>query len=271
MPRSEKLGRSLQESAVPNIREVGDVREDQAAGEDLRFITEEDAFDLPQASWLRGFRCYFQQTRYSDDLFAQHGVPLPADLRSAVQGRRGEFLAGRYTALKALQRWGLEAGVVSIGRHRCPVWPVGLVGSITHDGATAISAVARAEDCTSLGIDLAGWLSDRDVLSLSGYIVQPEEARVLADCALPYARAVTLAFSAKESLFKALYPLVGAYFDFHAIELLSFDLSEGQFWARTRTDLSSSMGAGAAVHGAFLLGGGTVFTAAWLPGGTPRI
>ena len=163
--------------------EAKDVREDQALGEDPRFFTEEGAFDLPRIPWLRGYRCRYRQAQYSDDLFVHHGVPLPPDLCSAVPCRKGEFLAGRHAAQKALQRWGLEGARVSIGRHRCPVWPIGWVGSITHDGATAISAAACAEGCLSQGIDLATWFYTKDAVSLADYIVQREETRILAECA----------------------------------------------------------------------------------------
>ena len=235
------------------------MREDQALGGGPR----------PQTPWLRGYRCRYRQPQYSDDLFQRHGVPLPLDLSSAVPGRKAEFLAGRHAAQKALQRWGLEGGMVSIGRHRCPVWPIGWVGSITHDGATAISAAACAVDCPSLGIDLATWFSAKDAVSLAGYIVQREETRILAECALTHAHALTLAFSAKESLFKAMFPIVGSYFDFHALELLVLDLDRGGFRARTRINLGPSLGAGTSFQGAILLGFETVFTAAWRRRGEP--
>jgi enterobactin synthetase component D len=241
------------------------LQERQAPGEGSRFFSEEGAFDLPQAPWLLGYRCHYQVPKYSDDLFAYYGVPLPADLCSAVPSRRAEFLAGRHAALKALQRWGMGVEAVAIGRHRCPVWPVGWVGSITHDGDTAISAVARIESCAGLGIDLASCLPIESEEGLSRYIVQPEEARIMADWAIPRAWALTLAFSAKESLFKAVYPHVGRFFDFQAFELLSIDICRGRFWARTRTNLSPSLGAGVRVPGAFLLEAGSVCTLAWLP------
>ncbi|MCO4203860.1 4'-phosphopantetheinyl transferase family protein, partial [Aeromonas taiwanensis] len=69
-----------------------------------------------------------------------------------------------------------------------------------------------------LGLDLEAWLEEAQARTLWPGIVDEEEwerlAAGAATAGLTLAEGLTLVFSAKESLFKALYPRVGRYFDF---------------------------------------------------------
>lgn len=55
---------------------------------------------------------------------------------------------------------------------------------------------------------------------------------------------LTLVFSAKESFFKAAYNLVGSYFDFDTMTILSVDLEQRMLWFRIEKDLCASLKAG---------------------------
>src|SRR4030081_3796126 len=57
---------------------------------------------------------------------------LPQALRHATQKRQREFLAGRWCAEKALQCLGAGSTHVAMAKDRAPIWPAGVVGSITH-------------------------------------------------------------------------------------------------------------------------------------------
>src|ERR1700720_1454604 len=78
---------------------------------------------------------------------------LPQSLRHATQKRQREFLAGRWCAKQALQCLGAGSTHVAIAEDRAPIWPGGVVGSITHTGDFAAAAVAWAADVAALGID----------------------------------------------------------------------------------------------------------------------
>src|SRR6202165_5059978 len=78
---------------------------------------------------------------------------LPQALRFATQKRQREFLAGRWCAEQALQRLGAGSTHVAMAADRAPIWPDGVVGSITHTGNFAAAAVAWAADIAGLGID----------------------------------------------------------------------------------------------------------------------
>jgi 4'-phosphopantetheinyl transferase EntD len=167
-------------------------------------------------------------------------APLPppdlADLeavRGAADKRRLEYLAGRHCARVALARLGERGHVLRAGADRAPVWPPGLVGSITHTGTAREgfcgAAVARRVDLVALGIDaelnrplpdelLPTVLTEREREALGG--LPPDERGRLA----------MLVFSAKESLYKALAPLLGVFIEFHEAEI-DLDVGAGQFRA----------------------------------------
>lgn len=65
-----------------------------------------------------------------------------------------------------------------------------------------------------LGIDLEKKLSKECVIEIKSSIISLDEENLILKSKLSFEDAFTLIFSAKESLFKALYPSVRAYFDF---------------------------------------------------------
>ena len=77
---------------------------------------------------------------------------LPQALRHAIQKRQREFLAGRWCAEQALQRLAAGSTHVAMAEDRAPIWPNGVVGSITHSGNFAAAAVAWAADIAGLGV-----------------------------------------------------------------------------------------------------------------------
>ncbi len=146
--------------------------------------------------------------------------PAEAELVArAVEKRRREFASGRACAHRALAKLGLEPGPVLSGEKGEPQWPEGVVGSITHCEGYRGCATARAEDLASIGIDAeldaplpAGLLAD---------IALPEERKHLAALAReqPGVNWDRLLFSAKESVYKAWFPLAGRWLGFEDASL----------------------------------------------------
>lgn len=140
---------------------------------------------------------------------------LPSCLGHAAPKRKQEFVAGRLAALAALRAAGLaDPAVPAIGADRLPVWPEGWRGSISHGTEIAVAVVVP---------DKGG----RQILGLDLEPVMPRDlAQQLAASLMPEARAggqgmpaeieITRVFSAKETLFKALYPQVRTIKEFSA-------------------------------------------------------
>jgi 4'-phosphopantetheinyl transferase EntD len=87
---------------------------------------------------------------------------LPQALRHATQKRQREFLAGRWCAKQALQGLGAGSTHVAMAGDRAPIWPDGVVGSITDTGDFAAAAVAWAADVAGLGIEEIAGLRTSD-------------------------------------------------------------------------------------------------------------
>jgi 4'-phosphopantetheinyl transferase EntD len=151
--------------------------------------------------------CVESEEAYNDFAYAPLYAVEEQIVARAVAGRRFEFATSRACARRALGLLGLPPTPIGRGRHGNPVWPAGVVGSITHCEGYRAAAVAWSTSKASIGIDAepaaalpAGLLSS---------IADPREsrqARALAveDPATPWDR---LLFSAKESVYKAWFSL----------------------------------------------------------------
>jgi enterobactin synthetase component D len=145
----------------------------------------------------------------------------------AVPKRRAEFLAGRFAAQQAMRSLGVDARVGRDEQGR-PIWPANVAGSITHGAGRALSAVAPAAEVRGIGIDaerLMGATTQRELMTR--ICSEAELATLSARLDVPEPARVTFAFSAKESLYKCLYPLVGRFMDFSAARVVDARSSRG--------------------------------------------
>ncbi len=159
-------------------------------------------------------------------------IALPSKLRDVSFKRRVEFLAGRHCAHKAIHQLAprLPWQEIPINDAGLPLWPDGIVGSITHAGGFASAAVALDRDAISIGIDSEG-LMTKDMASEIAWLVatQSELAETMAQTRLEENDALTLLFSAKEAAFKCLYPMTGLFFTFLEIEVLIAEAAPAGF------------------------------------------
>ncbi|WP_394816075.1 4'-phosphopantetheinyl transferase family protein, partial [Clavibacter michiganensis] len=72
---------------------------------------------------------------------------------TALPGRRAEFVTGRVLARRALAALGRRPGSIPVARDGAPVWPAGIVGSITHCVGLRACAVGRRDEHAGIGID----------------------------------------------------------------------------------------------------------------------
>ncbi len=153
----------------------------------------------------------------------------------AVEKRRGEFAGGRACARRALRALGVEPGPILSGARGEPLWPAGVVGAITHCDGYRAAAVAHAADLLTIGIDA----EPHEPLpeGLVGDIARPEELPRLAELARsdPAVHWDRLLFSAKESVYKAWYPLAERWLGFEDATL-TVDAGAGSFSARLLVD-----------------------------------
>ncbi|WP_439864283.1 4'-phosphopantetheinyl transferase family protein [Pseudomonas antarctica] len=197
----------------------------------------------------------FDPTLLSAGDFQRSAVPPPASIQRSVAKRQAEFLAGRLCARAALQQLDHLDCVPAIGEDRAPVWPGHISGSITHSTGHAAAIVGHKAQWRGLGMDLENVLTLERAERLAGEILTADELQRMASVPREQiALLVTLTFSVKESLFKALYPIVLKRFYFEHAEVVQWSES-GRVRLRLLTDLSAEWGYGRELEGQFAVDG----------------
>ena len=156
---------------------------------------------------------------------------FPEEERSvgrAVDKRRREFTTGRACARLALERLGIAAVAIPNGERGEPLWPSGVVGSITHCRGYCGCAVAKGEDVVAVGIDaevhepLPDGVLEQVAFGRELEMVADRGAGVCLD---------RLLFSAKEAVYKAWFPLAHRWLGFEDVEL-TVNVGRAEFRAR---------------------------------------
>lgn len=179
------------------------------------------------------FSCDFDKKHFLKELFKELSIYFPCELAQAVKKRQAEFLAGRYAAKQAMAQLKMPSHplpIISIGKDRCPIWPNGLVGSITHNNTQALCALLVEPHSAGafIGIDIESYISAEESIGFVELVHTEAELAIILAQGIPVYMATTLIFSAKESLFKALYPQVAKYFDFNCAVVTSCSLEHQQ-------------------------------------------
>lgn len=180
------------------------------------------------------------------------GMELPTSMALAVPKRQAEFLAGRYCVREALRSCAPELAErpIEIGPHREPLWPRGVVGSIAHAGEIASAVVARSGLVRGLGLDIEPWMEESHATEVREAIAIAGEVETLAkQTGLGVTDVLTVVFSAKESIFKCLYPEVLEYFDFMDVRIVRIDLKAERFEARLLRSLAEELDRGVLLNG----------------------
>ncbi|MEG3630301.1 4'-phosphopantetheinyl transferase family protein [Streptomyces poriticola] len=132
----------------------------------------------------------------------------------AVAKRRREFTVVRSCARRAMEKLGVPPQAVLIGERGAPIWPEGILGSMTHCDGYCAAALVRDTDLASLGIDAEPDAPLPDgVLSAVSLPAEQARLRTLAG-ERPEVHWDRLLFSAKESVYKAWFPLTRTWLDF---------------------------------------------------------
>ena len=190
-------------------------------------------------------------------------LPEEQDLVArAVEKRRLEVTNVRTAARRALARIGVPPVPILRGNKGQPLWPAGVVGSMTHTAGYCAAAVADAGKIRSVGIDaeehdqLPGGVLDAVSLPRERTMLQRLGTEVHWD---------RLLFSAKESVYKAWFPLTGRWLGFEEA-LITFDPDSATFTAKLLVDGTANDGPPlTGFEGRYLVRDGYVLTAITVP------
>lgn len=169
-----------------------------------------------------------REDRLDIDLFPQELAALGA----AVEKRRREFITARSCARDALAQLGLPPAPIANGERGQPLWPTGVIGSITHCVGYRACALARAGgELAGVGIDAEPNESLPE--GVLGEIARAEERAPLAELMRVAPRTCwdRLLFSAKEAVYKVWFPIAQCWLGFDDATL-AFDVTTRTFQAR---------------------------------------
>nr|WP_230989530.1 4'-phosphopantetheinyl transferase superfamily protein [Devosia faecipullorum] len=154
-----------------------------------------------------------------------------ASIRHAVVKRQGEFRAGRALAREAMAKLDLGPAPILSAEDRVPIWPDGMVGSISHCDDFCVAAVGRrADGLMAIGVDVEP--AEALPEGVADEICLADEKIWLGkldDRERPIFE--RLIFCAKESAYKCQYGVTGQLFGFDAL-CVHFDHARFQYEAR---------------------------------------
>jgi 4'-phosphopantetheinyl transferase EntD len=142
-----------------------------------------------------------------------------AVISGAVAKRRTEFATVRRCARTAMRRLGLTPAAILPGPLGAPVWPPAVVGSMTHCDGYLAAALAMKTEVITIGIDAEPNLPLP--AGVAEIVTSPQDLRMLADLGRRDQKICwdRLAFTIKESIYKAWFPLTRKWLDFKEAEI----------------------------------------------------
>ncbi len=182
----------------------------------------------------------------------------------AVPARRTFFALGRAAARDALREFGIESVAIGRGSAGEPIWPSGVVGAISHSPEVAVAVVGRATDYAGLGIDVEE-LARGPTARAARLVCRPSEmAWVDPESGT---RRLTMLFSAKEAVFKALFPIEQVWLGFADAEL-TWQADRDAFEARVLKSVGEGYAKGFALAVNCTVGSAWVLSTAGVPART---
>jgi len=194
-------------------------------GPDKHFLREHGPISLP-CSDVSGYQCSFDTQHFAPRNYAQILADGQLSER-AVPKRQAEFVAGRLCVNQCFDQFSVSSIPKILRGHRgCPVWPSPFKGSISHTNGTAVAVVTQASTISSIGIDIEKTLNETATKEVGNLVLTTTDQRHYINCQkskMSLEQYTTYLFSAKEAVYKALFPLVQHFFDFSAVSLHSIN------------------------------------------------
>ncbi len=177
------------------------------------------------------------------------------------QKREADYADGRAAAADALRK--LDClGFVGRKQNGCPRWPIGFVGSISHSRNFAWAMASNDSEYRSIGIDTEPLCEAETAESLLDQIAGGTEWRLCRKAGLNRQEAFTVVFSAKEALYKCVYPLSPTFFDFDDVCLV--EIRSDKLSLRVNDDSPNRLMRGVEIDVSYAVSATDVFTACWL-------
>ena len=185
-----------------------------------------------------------------------------AFISGAGAKRRAEFTAGRLLVRSLFEAFGRVGLPLVNGEDRAPLWPPGLVGSISHTRGYCGVVLAPAAVIWGIGLDVEQAADLKPGLE-ERICTHAERSWLASRPSGERGRLSKLLFSAKESVYKCQYPLSRRFLSFQDVQL-DVDLERGSFVAFVPGLLEHDRIPGGMISGRFGFQADLVLTASFL-------
>ncbi len=171
------------------------------------------------------YSCNFNSKYFDIGLYDKFNIKCPIEIQRSSLLRQAEYLAGRYSAKQVLTA--LHQNNQDVGRNsnRSPIWPGSITGSISHTSKIALSCAADISLVKKIGVDIEPWFSETVSEEIKHEILSAREIEVASGIKMPFTKILTLCFSAKESIYKALGRFNEHVSNFKQLEFKSISLN----------------------------------------------
>lgn len=133
-------------------------------------------------------------------------------ITSAVEKRKREYRAGRHSAAAVLSMLGIEDYSLLNDPQRAPIWPPGIIGSLTHCDNFCCAVAASQLNIASVGIDAEPLIPlPKESTPLICHEQELVSLQASGHTDNFWSKVI---FSAKEAFYKAYFPLCRQYLDF---------------------------------------------------------
>ena len=169
--------------------------------------------------------CYSAEISKLRQLGLFDHIEKPDYLENAAQTRCDEFFAGRILAQAILEQYFNEIRAITSVQHKLPIWSAGITGCISHSKNTVVVVISNQAEY--LGIDIENRVNKSFAEDSTAFILSEFEQQLWQTGqiqGLSFCEYLTLIFSIKESLYKAVYPIAQQYIDFLEASVVQINL-----------------------------------------------
>jgi len=159
-----------------------------------------------------------------DDLWPEER----AFIEASVVSRQIDFATGRVLARQLLEEAGRPSEPIGRDSDRVPIWPTGVIGSISHTDDACLVAISDGDSLRGFGVDVE--MDEPRTLRFLERITTDAERSALGTDTAGLEQATRI-FSIKEAVYKACFPRVRKVWGFREVEV-ELEAGTGHFEAR---------------------------------------
>ena len=162
------------------------------------------------------------------DLISDKVELLPAEATISQRyspKRLREFTTGRVNARHLLERYNIQGYPLLPNADRAPIWPPGIIGSISHCNDRCGVIVTESKHYRSIGFDVEN-KRDFNYSARKFICTNEEEQWLLTQPESSRSQKLLLIFSIKESLYKCLYQADGIKLGFKNVSAIPDDKTD---------------------------------------------